>query len=101
MGLKLLEHFWSALPSDNMMCCVSVIMGKSLLAKYRIRGNIPISQEVASVLVNDESPLPTGPLGLSVMERVGSAVRVIEGETTMRGEKLMDMIVYSKGYLLP
>jgi len=88
-GIKAaLEHFWSALPGDNMMCCVSVIMGKSLLAKYRIRGNIPISQEVASILVNDESPLPTGPLGLSVMERVGSVVNKIEGETTRRGEML-------------
>jgi len=88
-GIKAaLEHFWSALPGDNMMCCVSVIMGKSLLAKYRIRGNIPISQEVASILVNDESPLPTGPLGLSVMERVGSVVNKIEGETTKHGEKL-------------
>lgn len=45
-----LEHFWSALPRDSMMCSLGLIMGKSLLAKYRTRNGIPISPEVASVL---------------------------------------------------
>jgi hypothetical protein len=51
-----LQHFWSALPKDSMMCSLGLIMGKSLLAKYQIKGrkrqsSIPISAEVASVLV--------------------------------------------------
>lgn len=46
-----LEHFWHALPVDSMMCAVGLIMGKSLLAKYRIQNWIPVSEEVASILV--------------------------------------------------
>jgi hypothetical protein len=62
-----LQHFWSALPRDSMMCSIGLVMGKSLLAKYRIKvgrgdsalmsllfaelSSIPISAEVASVLV--------------------------------------------------
>lgn len=50
--MNALQHFWSALPRDSMMCSVGLIMGKSLLAKYQIKGGIPISAEVASVLVD-------------------------------------------------
>jgi UDP:flavonoid glycosyltransferase YjiC (YdhE family) len=51
-----LDHFWSALPRDSMMCSISLIMGKSLLAKFRTNRGIPISAEVASVLsgANDD-----------------------------------------------
>ena len=51
-----LDHFWSALPRDSMMCSISLIMGKSLLAKFRTNSGIPISSEVASVLsgANDD-----------------------------------------------
>lgn len=56
-----LEHFWHALPVDSMVCSIGLIMGKSLLAKYRISPGknayqrsrstfITVSQEVASVL---------------------------------------------------
>ena len=45
-----LEHFWTGLPVDSMMCAVSLIKGKSRLAKYRTRSFIPLSEVVASVL---------------------------------------------------
>ena len=58
--MSALEHFWFALPIDSMICTIGLIMGKSLLAKYRIRPGksmflrsltyIKVSQEVASVL---------------------------------------------------
>ena len=42
-----------------MMCSIGLIMGKSMLAKYSILGkNIPISQEVASVISNSMIPDP-------------------------------------------
>mmetsp|Transcript_12951 Transcript_12951/g.26196 ORF Transcript_12951/g.26196 Transcript_12951/m.26196 type:complete len:880 (+) Transcript_12951:165-2804(+) len=51
-----LSHFWSSLPKDSMMCSIGLIMGKSMLAKYRLKSsNIPISHEVASVLVNSSN----------------------------------------------
>jgi hypothetical protein len=54
--INALQHFWSALPKDSMMCLLGLIMGKSLLAKYQIKGrkrqsSILILAEVASVLV--------------------------------------------------
>jgi len=49
-----LEHFWSDLPRDSMMCSVGLIMGRSLLAKYRINDSIPISEEVASLTEYNE-----------------------------------------------
>eukprot|EP00804_Cyclotella_cryptica_P011820 CCRYP_015334-RA/>CCRYP_015334-RA protein AED:0.02 eAED:0.02 QI:107/1/1/1/1/1/3/721/703 len=59
-----LEHFWHALPVDSMVCSIGLIMGKSLLAKYRISPGknffqrsrstfITVSQEVASVLATE------------------------------------------------
>lgn len=58
--MSALEHFWFALPMDSMICTIGLIMGKSLLAKYRMRPGsstfsrsltyITVSQEVASVL---------------------------------------------------
>ena len=58
--MNALEHFWFALPMDSMICTIGLIMGKSLLAKYRMRPGrsvfsrsltyITVSQEVASVL---------------------------------------------------
>jgi len=57
---KALEHFWSDLPRDSMMCSVGLIMGKSLLAKFRIRKYIPVSQEVASVLVKNDGEALVG-----------------------------------------
>jgi hypothetical protein len=49
-----LQHFWSALPRDSMMCSLGLIMGKSLLAKYEMDG-ILVSAEVASVLIGTSS----------------------------------------------
>ena len=72
-----LEHFWYSLPTDSMVCSISLIMGKSLLAKYRTKNWIPISQEVASILddgghdnIIPNLPrgvpnLPNAPLGVS------------------------------------
>lgn len=59
-----LEHFWHSLPVDSMVCSIGLIMGKSLLAKYRISPGknayqrsrstfITVSQEVASVLAKE------------------------------------------------
>lgn len=58
--MSALEHFWFALPMDSMICTIGLIMGKSLLAKYRMQPGlsmfvrsltyITVSQEVASVL---------------------------------------------------
>lgn len=58
--MSALEHFWFALPIDSMICTIGLLMGKSLLAKYRIRPGrslftrsltyITVSHEVASVL---------------------------------------------------
>lgn len=85
-----LTHFWSELPRDSMMCSVSLIMGKSLLAKYRI-GSIPISHEVAAVIVGSQdsdrvsSPIP---LENNVRSVVGSVVKQVSLETTRRNEKL-------------
>lgn len=88
-----LQHYWSALPRDSMMCSIGLILGKSLLAKYRIMGDIPISHEVASVLVNGENtpliplPLPQGvprPIDNSL---VGSVVQKAK-ETTYQ-EKIV------------
>ena len=58
--MNALEHFWYALPMDSMICTIGLMMGKSLLAKYRIQPGkspfwrsltyIAVSQEVAEVL---------------------------------------------------
>lgn len=47
-----LNHFLSALPIDNMLCDVSLIMGEAKIAKYKleIRGNIKLSMEVAAFI---------------------------------------------------
>ena len=51
-----LNHFWSSLPKDSMMCSIGLIMGKSMLAKYSMmEKKIPISHEVATVLVNSNN----------------------------------------------
>ena len=77
-----LDHFWSDLPCDSLMCSLGLIMGKSLLAKYRIKGlDIPISKEVASVIVDDkdEGRIHTRiPLGNNVQKLVKSVVGKVE-----------------------
>ena len=78
-----LTHFWSELPRDSMMCSVSLIMGKSLLAKYRI-GSIPISHEVAAVIVGSQDSENKN----NVRSVVGSVVKQVSLETTRRNEKL-------------
>lgn len=80
-----LEHFWSALPRDNMMCSVGLIMGKSLLAKYRFRDtDIPISQEVASVSASSSS-------GSFRLLKQPSVVRHLVDKVDPRREKLVPM----------
>ena len=78
-----LTHFWLELPRDSMMCSVSLIMGKSLLAKFRI-GKIPISHEVAAVFQDSSRVSSTGP----VQSVVGSVVKKVSQETLRRNEKL-------------
>lgn len=46
-------HFWHDLPKDSMMCSIGLVMGKSLLARYRCKDTITVSEEVASVLYDD------------------------------------------------
>ena len=77
-----MDHFWAELPRDSMMCSLGLIMGKSLLAKYRIKGHdIPISQEVASVLMGDDKDglrIHTIPLGNNVQSLVQSMAAKVE-----------------------
>mmetsp|Transcript_15225 Transcript_15225/g.33052 ORF Transcript_15225/g.33052 Transcript_15225/m.33052 type:complete len:873 (+) Transcript_15225:27-2645(+) len=75
-----LEHFWSALPRDSMMCAVSLIMGKALLAKYRTKEWIPVSQKVASVLASNEESIGDTLVG-SVLGQVRTDI--------LRNEKLI------------
>ena len=54
-----LDHFLSSLPIDNMLCDVSLLMGESKLARYRIRkNNVKISLEVAAVMRVKQLVLP-------------------------------------------
>lgn len=46
-------HFWHDLPKDSMMCSIGLVMGKSLLARYRLKDIITVSEEVASVLYDE------------------------------------------------
>ena len=55
-----LEHFCEALPVDNMMCDVSLILGESILAKHSlVRGRIHISHEIATVLASPTLDIPS------------------------------------------
>ncbi|KAL7522600.1 hypothetical protein ACHAWX_007701 [Stephanocyclus meneghinianus] len=85
-----LEHFWHALPVDSMVCSIGLIMGKSLLAKYRISPGknayqrsrstfITVSQEVASVLVAEKT---TGRFVGKLVEEVTNDVLTPYGTTT-------------------
>lgn len=84
-----LEHFWHALPVDSMVCSIGLIMGKSLLAKYRISPGknayqrsrstfITVSQEVASVLVAEKT---TGRFVGKLVEEVTNDVLTPYGTT--------------------
>lgn len=87
-----LDHFWSALPRDSMMCSVGLIMGKSLLAKYRIKNLIPVSHEVASVLANCNNKsfrIPRNALENDARKLAGSVGRQVVQETTRRNDKLV------------
>lgn len=54
-----LEHFCISLPRDSMMCDVSLIMGRSVLAKYHTyRDRINISQEVAAAIKSKKFEIP-------------------------------------------
>lgn len=87
-----LDHFWSALPRDSMMCSVGLIMGKSLLAKYRINNRIPVSHEVASVITNcnnKSSRIVRNELEDEARKLAGSVGRQVVQETTRRKDKLV------------
>jgi len=79
-----LDHFWSSLPKDSMMCTISLIMGKSMLAKYSIMGKkIPISQEVASVLANitsSDNANSSTPVDRSLMIRKDNVIAILKKE---------------------
>jgi len=91
--LGALDHFWSALPRDSMMCSVGLIMGKSLLAKYRIKNSIPVSHEVASVIANWNRKTLRIPINNAVQhdarKLAGSVGRQVVQETTRRNDKLV------------
>ena len=57
-----------------MMCSISLIMGKSLLAKYRIKNGIPVSEDVASVLVDSAKISESYELDLSLPDLPGGHV---------------------------
>jgi len=93
--MNALEHFWNALPVDSMMCSISLIMGKSILAKYRFSSNdwwkwllgttthIPISAEVASVLMDESrgsTPISNIPIEKDVRSMVGDVVGQVKAE---------------------
>jgi sterol 3beta-glucosyltransferase len=60
-----LQHFCEALPVDNMMCDVSLILGESVLAKHSlVRGRIHISREIATVLASPDLNMPKSSRGL-------------------------------------
>ena len=87
-----LDHFWSALPRDSMMCSIGLIMGKSLLAKYRIKNLIPVSHEVASVIANCNNKsfrIPRNDMEQDARKLVGSVGRQVVQETTRRNDKLV------------
>ena len=87
-----LEHFWSALPRDSMMCSVGLIMGKSLLAKYRIKNCIPVSHEVASVIANCNNKsfrIPRSELEQDARKLAGSVSRQVVQGTTRRIDNLV------------
>ena len=84
-----LEHFWSALPRDNMMCSVSLLIGQSRLAKYRVgRGvstSIKLSQEVAGVLAYENIETSN-----SLIQSLNKRVKTILGQkTTQNGQVLI------------
>lgn len=98
-----LEHFWHALPVDSMMCAVSLIMGKSLLAKYRIGDWIPISQEVASVIEADKDknnrPIANIPLvGPAMGSVMGSMVGQVFDEKVIPYGTTMYALRHRGGY---
>ncbi|KAL7552794.1 hypothetical protein ACHAWF_016048 [Thalassiosira exigua] len=88
-----LDHFWSALPRDSMMCSVGLIMGKSLLAKYRMKGfrlDILVSQEVASVLTDNKKMMHrVNAIKIPFTDDYRSAVRSIMGKVDEREEKFV------------
>ena len=46
-----LQHFLDSLPRDNMLCDVSLLLGETNLARYRlVTSDVKISVEVAAVL---------------------------------------------------
>ena len=55
-----LQHFLGSLPRDNMMCDVSLLLGETHLARYRIQSSqVKISLEVAAVLRDTPIRRPT------------------------------------------
>ena len=60
-----LEHFLSALPRDNMLCDVSLLLGEVKLARYRLgqyRSGIKLSVDVAAYIKGEETE--RGPFSL-------------------------------------
>jgi len=71
-----LEHFWSALPRDSMMCPVGLIMGRSFLAKYSV-DKIPISNEIASAIVDKNGKIPRK--GIKVKKAAQDTKKFVKG----------------------
>ena len=71
-----LQHFLDCLPRDNMLCDVSLLLGETNLASYRIlRSDVKIGLEVASTL--REKPLRAPKSGTDFLVNAMISVNVV------------------------
>lgn len=71
-----LQHFLDGLPRDSMLCDVSLLLGETNLARYRIlSSNVKIGLEVASTL--REKPLRTPKSGADFLVNVLISVNIV------------------------
>jgi hypothetical protein len=71
-----LKHFLDSLPRDNMMCDVSLLLGETNLARYRItNSNVKISLEIATVL--RDTPLRQPKSGADFLANILISLNVV------------------------
>ena len=71
-----LQHFLDGLPRDSMLCDVSLLLGETNLARYRIlSSNVKIGLEVASTL--REKPLRTPKSGTDFLVNILISVNIV------------------------
>jgi len=94
-----LQHFLDCIPRDNMLCDVSLLMGETQLARYRLTFNgLKVSTEVAALLRPKKRGNPHSPFEavVYVLGIIFDLLRQVDRKTAYR-ERRHAVTIYALG----